>query len=486
MSMAFRYQCARPLKILSDAQIRDIHLATLRVLDEVGVRFADRRTLEFLADHGCMVDHEGQIVRFPARVVEACLQEHPPEFRLHARNPEYDTVFDAHSVHFAACSGMEVLDLETLERRPGTLRDAERAARLCDALDNIAGANTGLGHIADRPSEVNLEWLYATAIRNSEKVTSVAVMNESEKWGLRMAQVAKEDIIVVPSSSSPLGWSAGQVRGMERALAADMPVGAQSMASPGTTAPATLAGTAIVMNAEILAMLVLVQLLEPGTGMMYSCFTIPLDMRTTTLASGSIELGMLTVISAQLSKFYGMGSVVFLPMSDSKVLDEQAGFEKGMQWLLAGASGINLIWGAGMVEGHALWSNAQLVIDAEMCGMVGRHIEGVAVSDETLALDVIRDVGHFPNSYLDSEHTYQWWRGERYLPLVSSREVYDVWADLGGKDIVTRAAEKAEVLLQEHHPVPLDEDVDRELDTLLMAAAREKGVVSTTGATSVR
>jgi hypothetical protein len=111
-----------------------------------------------------------------------------------------------------------------------------------------------------------------------------------------------------------------------------------------------------------------------------------------------------------------MGSIVFLPMSDSKLLDEQAGFEKGMQWLLAGASGINLIWGAGMVEGHTLWSNAQLVIDAEMCGMVGRYVEGVGVSDESIALDVIRDVGHFPNSYLDTEHTYHWWRGERYLP----------------------------------------------------------------------
>jgi trimethylamine--corrinoid protein Co-methyltransferase len=478
--MAFSYQCTRPLTILSHAQIADIHQATLWALDKVGIRFADGKTLEFLADHGCKVDHQRQVVRFPAALVERCLRQQPPEFRLHARNPHYDILFDAHRVHFSACSGMEVLDLETRARRPGTLRDAEQAARLCDALDNIAGSNTGLGHIADRPSEVNLEWLYATAIRNSEKVTSVGVMNDSEKWGIRMAQAAGEDIIVVPSSSSPLGWSAEQIRGVERALAAEMPVGAQSMASPGTTAPATLAGTAIVMNAEILAMSALVQLLKPGTGVMYSCFTIPLDMRTTALASGSIELGMLTAISAQLSKFYGMGSMVFLPMSDSKLPDEQAGFEKGLQWLLAGASGINLIWGAGMVEGHALWSNAQLVIDAEMCGMVGRYIEGVGVSDDTRALDVIADVGHFPNSYLDTDHTYRWWRRESYVPLVSSREVYDVWASSGGTSIVERAAEKAEALLREHEPVPLDEDVDRELAALLEAAAREKGLDSAT------
>jgi trimethylamine--corrinoid protein Co-methyltransferase len=483
--MALRCQCERPLKIISDAQIREIHLGTLRVLEEVGVRFADEDTLAFLADHGCRVDHLSQVVKFPAGMVEDCLRACPTVFRLRARNPEYDILFDQSSVQFAACSGMEILDLETMERRAGTLADARRAVRLCDALENIAGANTGLGHVVDRPPEVNLEWLYATAIRNSEKVTSVGVMDDSERWGIKMAQAAGEDIIVVPSSSSPLGWSADQIRGMERALAAGMPVGAQSMASPGTTAPATLAGTAVVMNAEILAMAVLIQLLKPGTGVMYSCFTIPMDMRTTGLASGSMELAMLTVISAQLSKHYGLGSIVFLPMSDAKLLDEQAGFEKGMQWLLAGMSGINLIWGAGMVEGHGLWSNAQLVVDSEMCGMVGRYLKGVGLSGDTVALDVVEEVGHFPATYLDTDHTYDWWRGERYVPLVASREVYEVWAEMGEKDIVARAAEKAEALLREHQPVPLDEDVDRALDSLLRAAARDKGVASAAGAAGV-
>ena len=473
--MAQRFRCTRPFRILSEGAVDEIHAATLRVLEEIGVRFADTKALVFLAAHGCQVDHERQVVRFPAGIVETCLERCPAEFRLRARNRDHDIVFDRNTVQFSACSGMAVLDAETGTRRPGTLKDAQEAAQLCDALDVIAGSNTGLGHISDRPAEVNLEWLYATAMRNSEKVTSVGVMDDSEKWGIRMAQAVGEDIIVVPSSSSPLGWSEDQLEGMRQALAADMPVGAQSMASPGMTAPATLAGTAVVMNAEILAMLVLVQLMKPGTGFMVSCFAIPMDMRTTHLASGSIELGMLTAVSAQLSKRYGLGSIVFLPMSDSKVLDQQAGFEKAMQWLLAGLSGINLIWGAGMVEGHGLWSNAQLVIDAEMCGMVGRCLQGIGVREETLALDVIEQVGHFPNSYLGTDHTYEHWREERYLPLVACREAYEIWAELGRKDVVARAAEKADHLLRDHEVVPLDEDVDRELDRLLAAAAREKG-----------
>lgn len=479
--MARRYRCDRPLRLLSAAQIREIHTATLHVLEQVGIKFADEETLTFLADHGCDVDYEEQLARIPPSLVEACLRRCPASFKLRARNPDHDIVFDDSTVQFSACSGMKILDLETMERRPGTLADAAQAARLCDALDTMAGANTGLGYIVDRPDEVNLEWLYATAIRNSEKVTSVGVMDDSERWGIAMARAAGEDIIVVPSSSSPLGWSEDQIVGMRRAVAAGMPVGAQSMASPGMTAPATLAGTATVMNAEILGMVVLVQLLKPGTGMMYSCFTIPMDMQTTSLASGSIELGMLTVISAQLSKHYGLGSIVFLPMTDSNLFDEQAGVEKAMQWLLAGMAGINLIWGAGMVEGHGLWSNAQLVVDAEVCGMVGRYLEGVGVSEETLAVEVIEQVGHFPSSYLATDHTYEWWRRERYLPLVASRHAYEVWAELGRKDVISRAAEKAEALLRDHEPVPLSEDVDRELDRLLRAAAEAKGAVPASG-----
>ncbi len=163
-------------------------------------------------------------------------------------------------------------------------------------------------------------------------------------------------------------------------------------------------------------------------------------------------------------------------MTDAKLFDQQAGYEKGMQWLLAGMAGINLIWGAGMVEGHGLWSNAQLLVDAEMCGMVGRYLQGVRVDADTLALEVMEEVGHMPNTYLDTKHTRDWWKGERYLPLVSSREAYDRWVELGSQEIMARAKEKARALLEAHEPVPLPEEVDRELDRLLAAAAREKGI----------
>jgi trimethylamine:corrinoid methyltransferase-like protein len=170
----------------------------------------------------------------------------------------------------------------------------------------------------------------------------------------------------------------------------------------------------------------------------------------------------------------GMGSIVYLPMTDAKLPDEQAGYEKAMQWLLAGLAGINLIWGAGMVEGHTLWSNAQLVIEAEMAGMVGRCLDGVAMDSEALAIDAIRQVGHFPNGYMQTEHTLRRWRAERYLPLVASRDSYEQWSALGRPDVLRRADEKARAILVHHEVTPLPPEVDREIEALLAAAAREK------------
>jgi trimethylamine--corrinoid protein Co-methyltransferase len=474
--MSFSVRCVHPYEICSHEFIAQIHSQSLDVLQHVGVVFDDIDALKFLEAHGCDVDADTRVVRFEPELVEGSMRKLPVEFKLHARNPDYDIVFGGDRVHFSACSGMQVLDLESMQRRPGTLEDAKQAVKLCDALTNMAGSNTGLGDVVDKPTETNLEWLYATAIRNSEKVTSVGVMNDSEKWGIRMAQTAGEDIIVTVNSASPLGWTADQILGAMRAIEAGLPIGLQSMASPGVTAPATLAGTATMMNAEILAMATYVQLQKPGTGLMYSCFTIPLDMRTTMLASGSIELGMLTALSAQLSRFYNMGSIVYLPMTDAKLPDQQTGYEKAMQWLLAGMSGINLIWGAGMVDGHSLWSNAQLVIDAEMCGMVARCLEGINGDQQNGILDLIRQVGHFPGSYLSSEHTLENWQSERYMPIASLRTSFEEWLEGGRESLLERAQEKAQAILDDHQVVQLAEEVDREIDDLLAAAAREKGI----------
>lgn len=470
--MIRRFQCRRPLDIFDANQLDAIHIGSLRVLSEMGLHLEDAAAMDLLEDHGCTVDREKMAARMPGELVMRAAQMSPDTFVLRGRCG-CDVHFGGSAVQFGPCSGMRVMDPLSGEVRPGTLADAARTARLADALDIFAGTNAGLGYLADCPREANLVWQYASNLRNSSKVFSLGAMEDSVKWGIRMARAAGQDVIVPVTSSSPLGWSAEQLDAVRHATAAGLPVAMQSMASPGTSAPVTLAGTAVMMNAEILGLNTLVQLLRPGTGIMYSCFTLPMDMRTANLASGSMEMGLLMAASAQLSRRYRVGNMVWAPMTDANAFDQQAGYEKAMGWLLAAQAGINLIWGAGMVENHAVWSDAQMVVDAEMCGMAGRFMEGVTVTPDTLAVEVMKSVGHFPNNFLESDHTFAWFRREHYLPLVSSRLDAEAWREQGAKGLLTRAAERAAALLRDHLPDPLPADVDREVEDLLRAAVKE-------------
>jgi len=173
--------------------------------------------------------------------------------------------------------------------------------------------------------------------------------------------------------------------------------------------------------------------------------------------------------------------MIWGPNTDAKIYDEQAGYEKMMQWLLAAMSGINLIWGAGMIENHSIWSNAQVIVDAEMCGIVGRYLQGISpeILDDDLA--VIREIGHFPNNFLQHNHTLEHLRKEHYIPLISSRESYDIWIQLKNSSLMERSLEHVNTLLQKHEPLTLPPEEDREIDNILSGAAKEKGLDSPLG-----
>ena len=437
--------------------------------------------MSLLKQGGCTIDRAESVARMPREVVEAALRQCPSPVRLRSRDGSADIVFDGRTVQFAAGSGMQRIDPASAAARPGVVADGVRTARLTDALDSLSGVNTGLGFIADRPTDINLVWNYALCCTHSGKIFSLAAMEDSLTWGVRMAEVAGQDVILPLSSTSPLAWDAEQLDGLKVGAAAGRPVVLMSMASPGVTGPVTLSGAAVVMNAEILAGIVLAQLLRPGLGIIYSCLSMPLDMRLGTLAAGSVELGLLDALAAQLARRYGLGTHIYGPNTDAKVSDEQAGYERMSQYLLAAMAGTNLIWGAGMTENHSLFSDAQVIVDVEMCGAVGRCLDGVSVDglDDDVAL--IRDVGHFPSDYLKEKHTTRRYRQEHYVPPVASRETYESWLKLEPRDLLERADAYADEFLEQHEPTTLPADAEREIHRLVEAAAAEKGLASPLG-----
>jgi trimethylamine---corrinoid protein Co-methyltransferase len=476
--MALKFECKRPTQLVGQKILQKIHDHSLELLSEAGLCLQDDQALQLLAENGCDIDLEKQIAKFPPELIEQALKDSPKEFTLRSRDAAHHIQFKKNIVQFGPCCGMKVMDPLTDTMRPGLFGDVEEVARLCEMTDIMAGANAGLGYMEDCPHETNLVCMYYATIRNTSKVFSLGAMDDSVKWGIRMAQVMDQDVIVPVTSSSPLGWDGEQIDAVRRATKAGLPIAMQSMASPGTTAPVSLIGAAVVMNTEILGLLTLAQLFRPGTGVMYSCFNLPLDMRKATLASGSMELAMLTGLSAQMAQFYETGSMIWGPMTDSKSYDEQAGYEKGMGWLLAAMAGINLIWGAGMIENHTIWSHGQLLVDAEICQLVGRYLDGVNVSDDAFALNEIKNIGHFPNNYLASKHTLEWFKKDHFFPELSSRDNYERWIKQDDRELLHRAQKKAVDMLKNHEPVYIPPEKDRELKRLLDAAAKEKGLNS--------
>jgi len=301
-------------------------------------------------------------------------------------------------------------------------------------------------------------------------------MGKSAEWGIQMAKACNVDILVGVSSASPLGWDENQISVVKYAIKEGLPVNLQSQASPGAVAPSTLAGSVVVMNAEIIGLTVLIELLQPNTPVMYSCFSMPIDMRSGSTAGGAVEFGMLTAISAQIARYYGMTSLIYQPQTDSKLLDEQTGYEKAIQWALAAMSGINCICGAGIIDGQNLWAKEQLIIDSEIANMVGRLIKGIEINDETLSVDLIKEIGHFPSHYLGNAHTRKWWKSEQFVPMLSVRGFYDEWVKRGSKDVIDNANEMVNEILRTHEPTPLPEDVDKEIDNILSRAAKNYGI----------
>jgi len=230
----------------------------------------------------------------------------------------------------------------------------------------------------------------------------------------------------------------------------------------GASGPTTLAGTAVVGNAEILAGLVLNQLLEPGRPCIYNLGLAHIfDMRTAIAVTGAPENHLLADVSAAMGRFYNLPSCSWVS-TESMNVDSQASLEKSMGYLAQMQSGVSLVWGAGQLESELTISPAQMVIDNEIISYANRYIRGVEVNEDTLAVDVTRDVG-IAGSYLSDDHTLKYFRSEFFQPSILYRKTREDWNKTGGNSLADVAEEKAEKLMKQEVSNGLTPDQKKEL-----------------------
>jgi len=470
----------KPLEILTDEQIEAIHRGTLDVLQEAGVTFDHEGALKLFEENGCQVDFKKKRVRISDYLVEECLRKCPSSFTFKARDPKDSVRVGGNTSYFSLSPGMDTVDLDTWERGTPTLQDEIDAVKVLDALDNLHMLAYGpYHHFEDVPPIMTALLQVACMIRYSTKVGHSGSFKGSEVWAIKMAKATEQQIRGGVMASPPLTYSRGAIDAAFHFAEVGFPIGMLSGAVYGGTAPATLAGAMITNNAELMAGIVLIQLIKPGLGVVAENYTHPMDMSTGSIIFGAVESGLHDVMFNQIWRRYRIPSMSII-FSAGKAIDYQSGYEKTTHALLTALSGCNIIDLHGGMFAELTYHSAMAVLDDDIAGMIGRVLEGVEVTDETLAINLIEEVGPIPGYYLDKEHTRKYWRKEQFIPKAADRLEYPVWKEKGRKVALEYAKERIKEILATHEPKPLTKDQDKEIDTILEEAKKhykEKGLL---------
>lgn len=474
--------------VLSSDQIYDIHMATLEVAEKTGVSVREQNALKLLDEAGAQVDHRSQRALIPSYLLMEGVAKAPKTVRLCGRDPERSTRVEGKRSYFGlGGSGIYMLDLESGERRPATKRDLEESTRLADALENI---DFLMGLIIPQDVDQRVWDRHSAQVKLHSTMKhsfTGALGAEGARDVLRMASLVaggERELERNPLFSfilctvSPLTHDARNTETAMELARHRAPIIFACESICGGTAPVTLAGTLVLQNVEVLTAILIAQLVNPGTPVIYGAVSSPMDMRNGSIVLGAPEVALLGVAASQLAHYYGIPLYSTGGVTDSKVPDAQAAYEKALQMVLLGLAGGNLIHNAaGMLDKMITGSLEQMVIDNEVIGMVKRVIRGIDVNTDSLAVDVISKVG--PRShFLAERHTRDHYLREHYLSKLSDRNTREVWERAGCKDVVQRAREIVREKLRSHQVEPLDPDVARGLEEIVKESERRAAEAS--------
>ena len=472
-----------PLRPLGPDGLARLHAASLRILDETGVTVGSAALRDRLAARGARV--VGERVLLPGALVEAALAAAPRSYTLAAREAAWDLPLDGHHGYLSVDgSAAELLDLETGRRRPSTEADLADVTRLADALPEISFLWQGV-EAGDRPVPVRPLHELRTQLVNSGKHVQLmtAVTPLTARGAVEMARAVAGGADALRTrpilSSFQVSLSPLQFEGdaLEAALVyadAGVPAGFVVMAIGCATAPATPAGVLAQSNAEVLAGVTIVETLAPGAPTFYGACSTTMDLRSGLITCGGPEDLLYQAAFAQLARHYRLPASIGTFAPGAKAPDWQAGLENGLSGLVSLLAGADMLSGAGLLYAARVFALEEMVLDAEIFGLVRHLAGGIDVDDATLAVDVIGEVGPGGN-FLAEDHTIAHMR-DLWQPRLFDRGTWEDWEAGGRPGARDRARERARSLLASHVPVPLPDGVAGELDAIVAAFSREAGV----------
>lgn len=457
---------------LSPIDIERIHRTALQLLATLGMASPTPRVSHAALENGCSVSDSGRLL-FPEALVEDLVTGAASSFTVHGRDKRYD--FEARNGRVNFCTGgaaVKMLDPDTRNYRDSTLTDLYDLARLCDRLEHLQWfARPVVTTDISDPFELDVNTVYACAAGTEKHIASSFTSGETlhniapmlDMLAGGSGEFRKRPFCTVHATTvvSPMTFAQDSLDVACAAIDIGMPVHCQTGPQAGATAPAALAGTLAQVCAEGLASLCVINMLAPGHPVILGNWAFVSDLRTGAFSGGGGEQALLGAASGQMSAYYGVPGGMGAGMSDSKLPDNQAGFEKALSTVLAALSGGGFVYeSAGMLASLLGCSHEAMVIDNEMLGYIRRIARGIEVTDETLSVDVIAEAVTGPGHFLGSSQTMKLMESEFIYPDLADRTSPSDWADAGAVDMRERAALLVRETLDSHYPTRIDDDVD--------------------------
>ncbi len=467
------------VNILEPDQLDQLQSATFEILEQVGIHCPSEKALKIYAEHGALVDFSTQLVKLPREIVLDAMAHAPRFYTMGARQPAFDLNLDGKSFYCATDGcGVETIDFVTRERRRSKKEDVASMARVSDYLSALS-FYWPIVSAQDHPKTAPLHELDASFNNTVKHVQSETIMGGwTARYAIEMADVIagneqvrrqRPPLSLLVCSIAPLAQDRDGLESALRFAEAGLPVGFMSMVNTGSTAPATIAGTLVTGDAEIISALVLVQMAHPGAKVFHSLLPGIMHPHTGDYQSSTLEGSLLYPLGAEMAHHWGVPTLAGIFGTDAQVPGWESAAEAESSLLLCALVGSETGSGLGLVESCMLLYPEAILLDADVYHRVRNEAAGLDTSPEAIALEVIKEVGP-RGHYLAHRHTRTHLRQRQFSQLTGQPRPGG-----GYRDPLEVAREKVDWILANHQPQPLEDAQKAELTRILKAADQEKG-----------
>lgn len=470
-------------QILSEDERQKVHDESIKILEQIGVKFLSDRALKIMNDNGAKIDGDSKIARIPAEMVEQALKTAPKSFALGGRTPEFDAPLPSPSAGYVLdLGGVFTRDFRTGERRYAVLQDNEEALRVFEPMKH---ASVVWPHsIAEEQTSPS------TALRtvaSSLQHTSLHVQDELGEPAevpflieLLAAVLGGEDAVrerklfsVCYCTLAPLVHEGEMCDAYLDLIEFNAPILLFPMPCTGSTGPGSLYSNIVMGNAEALSSLVLFQMARPGTPLIFGDASGSTEFSSGGFLEGSPEMVLQTGARGEMAKFYGLPNTQAGCLTDAKEPGPQAVLEKMLTTLPLVLSGADMVQGPGALETSGTLCLEQIVVDDEIAGVCKRIRDGVDTSESKNYFSDIQEVGP-GGHFLMQDNTLKACRSDEfYTAQLCDRNTYERWTELGRPDFYSKARERVEEILAAPPSNPLPDDVVGKFEDILRKADTE-------------